>query len=90
MDPLCPTAGLRQGPPRGRNLNGVFGKGQSVSAFPQPPLCCPSPPPVCQLLSPARAFFSTSLFLGDEMATQPLPARDSDLVCPLSVSWNSS
>lgn len=25
MDPLCPTAGLRQGPPRGRNLNGVFG-----------------------------------------------------------------
>lgn len=52
----------------------------------QPPPRCPSPPPVCQLLSPARALFSTSLFLGDETATQPLPARHSDLVCPLSVS----
>lgn len=37
MDPLCPAAGLCQGPPRGRTLNGVFGQGQSVSAFPQLP-----------------------------------------------------
>lgn len=89
MDPC----GLCQGPPRGRTSKGVFGQEQNVSAFPQPlqpPPRCPSPPPVCQLLFPARAFFSTSLFLGDETATQPQPARDSDLVCPLSVSWNSS